>query len=110
MRLERGGRVVLLYGRSTCCVNLIPGGGKIRSIGGNIQSPRWSGLRASEVCNIVLDVPGNISSTARRAGVVSTHSGGVMRGRSGAARVGVNILIHLELSSGKANVLAMVSK
>ena len=101
---------MLLYGRSACCENSIPEGGKIRSIGGNIQSPGWSGLRASGVCNTVLDVPEDVSSTACRTGGVSTHAGDAMRGRSGAARVGVNILTHLELSGGKANVLTMVSK
>ena len=101
---------MLLYGRSTCCENSIPGGGKIRSIGGNIQSPGWSAFCASEVCNLVLDVPEDVSRTAGRSGGVSIHADGALRGRSGAARVGVNILIHLELSGGKANVLAMVSK
>ena len=101
---------MLLYGRSTCCENSIPGGGKIRSIGANIQSPGWRGLRASKVCNITLEVPDDVLSTSSRSVGVSIHAGEAMRGRSGAARVGVNILTHLELSGGRANVLAMVSK
>ena len=101
---------MLLYGRSTCCENSIPGGGKIRSIGGNIQSPKWRGLLSSKVCNITLEVPDDVLSSSSRSADVSIHAGEAMRGQSGPARVGVNILTHLELSGGKANVLAMVSK
>ena len=101
---------MLLYGRSTCCENSIPGGGIIPSTGGNIQSPGWRGNLASKVVNITLEVPDDVLSSSSRSVDVSIHAGEAMRGRSGAARVGVNILTHLELSGGKANVLAMVSK
>ena len=101
---------MLLYGRSTCCENSIPGGVKIPSTGGNIQSPGWRGLLASKVVNTSLDVPDDVLNSSSRSGGVSIHAGGAKRGRSGAARVGVNIVTHLELSGGKANVLAMVSK
>ena len=101
---------MLLYGRSTCCENSIPGGGIIPSIGGNIQSPGWRGLLASKVVNIILDVPDDVLSSSSRSVDVAIRAGEAKRGQSGAARVGVNIVTHLELSGGRANVLAMVSK
>ena len=100
---------MLLIRRSMCCVNPSPGGGEIPSIG-YIQSPGWGVHCLSKVGNFVLDIPEDVSRTAGRSGGVSIHAGVALRGRSGAARVGVNILIHLELSGGKANVLAMESK
>ena len=51
----------------------------------------------SEVRNFILDVSKDVSWTPIRGGVESIR----LRGRSGAARVGVNLVGHLELSEGR---------
>ena len=81
-------------------MNPSPGGGETPSIG-YIQSPEWSVHCLSKVGNFVLDIPEDVSRTAGRSGGVSIHAGVALRGRGGAARMGVNILMHLELSDGR---------
>ena len=96
MRLERAGRVMLLIRLSMCSMGPAPGGREGPSIG-EIESPGGCFHCLSEVRNFILDVSKDVSWTPIRGGVESIRS----RGRSRAARVGVNLVGHLELSEGR---------
>ena len=73
-----------------------PGGGEGPSIG-KIESPGGGLHCLSEVRNFILDVSKDVSWTPIRGGVESNVRA---RGRSRAARMGVNLVGHLELSEG----------
>ena len=86
---------MLLIRLSMCCREPAPGGGEGPSIG-KIESPGGGVHGLPEVRKFILDVSKDVSRTPSRGGVESIR----LRGRSGAARVGVNLVGHLELSEG----------
>ena len=91
---------MLLIRRSMCWGKPVPRGGEVPSIG-NIESPGWGVHCLSKVRKFVLDIPKDVSRTAGRGGGESIRAAVALRGRSGAARVGINMLRHLELSGGR---------
>ena len=104
MQALRVGRVMLLLiRRSMCSDGPAPGGGESPSIGKK-ESPGGGFHCLSEVRNFILDVSKDVSWTPIRGGVESNVRA---RGRSRAARMGSNLVGHLELSAGRRARLAI---
>ena len=69
-----------------------------------MESPGGGFHCLSEVRDFILDVSKDVSWTSIRGGVESNVRA---RGRSGAARMGSNLVGHLELSAGRRAWLAI---
>ena len=84
------GQFTVLYGRSVCCMNCsFREGNLIRSTVG-FHLRRSGRLRELNVGDTGLQSSDHITNMGRSRGV-SADSGGAIRGRSGAARIGVEM-------------------